>query len=110
MDHKHSKDLIYLTNSIHSTSQTLASLISDLAPPELTGELSTIMHILLDEAGEKPFMKRTVREMLFDGWSLQPYIDILETLYNETDIELPPLPPLPEDPRFGFFYGVFLSE
>lgn len=82
---------------------TLASLISDLKVPDyLAGQLSTIMHNKLDEVDEKPFMKRKVREMLFDGWSLHPYIEILESFQNETGIELPPLP---EDPKFGFFYG-----
>lgn len=85
----------------------MASLISDLAPEDLADGLSIIMHNKLDEEGEKPFMKRKVREMLFDGWSLQPYINILESFQNETGIELPPLP---DDPKFGFFYGVLLSE
>jgi hypothetical protein len=68
------------------------------------------MHELLADEGEHPFMTHTVREMLFEGWSLQPYVNILELLYeqlsNKTDSTLPPLPELPEDPKFGFFYGV----
>ena len=95
---------------IDSLTQTLASLISDLAPPDQAAKLSTLMHQLLKKEGEHPFMTRTVREMLFEGWSLQPYVNILESLYdqfyNSTSTPLPTLPPLPEDPKFGFFYGV----
>ncbi len=96
---------------IDSLAQTLASLISDLAPSQLVAtQLSKLMHELLAEEEEHPFMTHTVREMLFEGWSLQPYVNILKSLYeqlnNSTDSTLPPLPPLPEDPKFGFFYGV----
>ncbi|KAI9565812.1 hypothetical protein GHT06_009607 [Daphnia sinensis] len=82
---------------------TLASLITDYAPPESVVALSTAMHRLLNDAGEHPFMKRKVREILFEGWSLQPYIDILIMLSELAGITLPELP---EDPRFGYFYGV----
>lgn len=89
----------------------MASLISDNAPtPAIATSLSRLMHELLADEGEHPFMTHTVREMLFEGWSLQPYVNILELLYeqlsNKTDSTLPPLPELPEDPKFGFFYGV----
>lgn len=89
----------------------MASLISDFAPPALATPLSNKMHELLAAEGEHPFMTRTAREMLFDGWSLKPYVNIVKYLYdvissNLTDTTLPPLPPLPENPKFGFFYGV----
>ena len=92
--------------------QTLASLISDLAPnTTLAEKLSGYMHLLLAAEDEHPFMTRTVRQMLFEGWSLTPYVKIVEFLYdaiskNLTDTTLPPLPNLPDDPKFGFFYGV----
>ena len=91
--------------------QTLASLISDLAPTALAVPLSKYMHELLAAEDEHPFMTRTVRQMLFEGWSLAPYLKIVEFLYdaiskNLTDTTLPPLPNLPDDPKFGFFYGV----
>ena len=96
--------------------QTLASLISDLAPnPALAVTLSGYMHELLADEDEHPFMTRTVRQMLFEGWSLTPYVKIVEFLYdaiskNLTDTTLPPLPNLPDDPKFGFFYGVGLCH
>ncbi len=104
--------ILFLTSAIiYWLAQTLASLISDNAPtPTIATQLSRLMHELLADEGEHPFMTHTVREMLFEGWSLQPYVNILELLYeqlsNKTDSTLPPLPELPEDPKFGFFYGV----
>jgi lysosome membrane protein 2 len=72
------------------------------------------MHNLLKEQDEHPFMTRKVREMLFEGWSLEPYVNILQSLYDQisnlTDTTLPPLPSLPENPKFGFFYGVRNNE
>lgn len=50
-------------------------------------------------------MTRTVREMLYEGWSLQPYVEIIEMLAEAAGITIPP-GLIPEDPRFGFFYGV----
>ena len=61
------------------------------------------MHFLLRSIDEEPFMRRTVRELLFDGWSLQPYVDLIVMLSEIAGMELPPLP---EDPRFGLYYGV----
>ncbi len=61
------------------------------------------MHTLLQRIGEGPFMKRTVRELLFEGWSLQNYVDLIVMLSEAAGIELPQLP---EDPRFGLYYGV----
>ncbi|EFX73749.1 hypothetical protein DAPPUDRAFT_307582 [Daphnia pulex] len=82
---------------------TLASLIVDYAPPESAGELSLAMHKLLKSIGEGPFMTRTVGEMLFDGWELDGYIEIIQMLSDLLGVQLPPLP---EDPRFGYYYGV----
>lgn len=48
-------------------------------------------------------MRRKVSEMLLEGYSLQPYVDLIIQLAESNNI---PLPELPEDPRFGYFYGV----
>lgn len=50
-------------------------------------------------------MKRKIREMLLEGYSLKPYIELLQQLAANNNITIPPLP-VPEDPRFGYFYGV----
>ncbi|XP_046443721.1 lysosome membrane protein 2-like [Daphnia pulex] len=104
------RDLDVNVTTVNPVYFTLASLISDNAQtPAIATKLSGLMHELLADEGEHPFMTHTVREMLFEGWSLQPYVNILELLYeqlsNNTDLTLPPLPELPEDPKFGFFYG-----
>lgn len=78
-------------------------MIKDNVPPASLNEVSAIMHALLERIDEGPFMKRTVRELLFEGWSLQNYVDLIVMLSNMAGIELPQLP---EDPRFGLYYGV----
>lgn len=85
--------------------QTLASLIADYVPsPEKATLVSTAMHRALKSIGEGPFMTRKIREMLLEGYSLQPYVDLIIQIANENNIAIPL--PLPEDPRFGYFYGV----
>lgn len=63
----------------------------DYAPPESAGELSLTMHRLLNSIGEGPFMTRTVGEMLFDGWELDGYIEIIQMLSDLLGVQLPPV-------------------
>lgn len=63
----------------------------DYAPPESAGELSRAMHRLLNSIGEGPFMTRTVGEMLFDGWELDGYIEIIQMLSDLLGVQLPPV-------------------
>jgi len=39
--------------------------------------LSSLVHNRLDAIGEKPFMTRTVDEILIGGWSLKPLLDAI---------------------------------
>lgn len=81
-----------------------------MVPPDFTDSVSSVMNTLLSSIGETPFMKRSVREMLFEGWSLKPYITLLEQLSDLAGIPLPI--PIPEDfnPTFGYYTGVSLSR
>lgn len=76
-------------NPITFVPKTLASLIVDFASPELVTTLSTAMHSLLNDVDEHPFMRRKIREILFEGWSLTPYIEIIIMLSELAEIPLP---------------------
>lgn len=88
--------------------QSIASLIHDirLLPQDVKTLLSLAMHVLLVTKGETPFMTHTARELLFEGYNIQGVVDIVKYLADLAGIALPELP---EDPRFGFFYGVYLN-
>lgn len=74
----------------------------DYAPPESAGELSLAMHQLLKSIGEGPFMTRTVGEMLFDGWELDGYIEIIQMLSEMLGVQLPPVN------IFFFFFMIYI--
>ena len=73
------------------------------------------MHDILEGFGERPFMTRTIRELIFDGWTIAPYVKWV----NETLCK--PDKPISEDlcqdliglddgkEKFSFFYGVCKS-
>lgn len=77
--------------------QTLVSLINDvnLLNSSQKIALSTLVHNRLDAIGEKPFMARTVDEILIGGWSLKPILDAVLNITvpgtNDTLLDL--LPP-----------------
>ena len=49
-------------------------------------------------------MKHKAGEMLFDGWDVQGYVDIIKNVLDMLGV-VPPFP-LPESAKFGYFYGV----
>ena len=62
------------------------------------------MHNTLKALNEGPFMTHTANELLFEGWSLDPYLPIIQ-LVNSTILH-GKVPTLPENLRFGFYFGV----
>lgn len=78
-------------------------MIVDYASPETAGELSLAMHKLLNSIGEGPFMTRTVGEMLFDGWELDGYIEIIQMFSDLLGVELPPVR------EYIFFYDIHIA-
>jgi len=82
----------------------LAALIDDADISYLKKQsFSTVMHNTLKGLNEGPFMTHTANELLFEGWSLDPYLPIIQ-LVNSTILH-GKVPTLPENLRFGFYFG-----
>ena len=65
------------------------------------------MHTQLTSEDEKPFITYTAREMLFDGWSLEPYARILTTINTLTNDAIPSeIIDAVANAKFGFFSTV----
>lgn len=85
--------------------QSLASLIHEMNISDWKkSSITATMSATLSRIHEGPFMTHTADELIFKGWSLEPYTKIIETL-NST-IFKGGIPALPEDLRFGFYFGV----
>jgi len=85
---------------------TLASLIDNTEMSDVKKILlSDAMHSALNTLQEGPFITHTAEELLFKGWSLNRYINIIQEL-NATILD-GLIPTIPEKfSYFGFFYGV----
>lgn len=85
-------------NPIYFTLQSLIAFEERI--PELYKDtLAVVVDNILKNVNEHPFMTRTAREMLFDGWSLENYHPIIEAINDATNLNLPLID------RFGYFYG-----
>ena len=75
------------------------------------------MHTQLKSEEEKPFITYTAREMLFDGWSLEPYARILtkiNSLIQQSSLINYTIPldliDAVKNAKFGFFSTVFVFQ